>query len=130
MARNDTIADALTNMKNHENAAKRECVAWPSSKLLGEILRIMKENEYIAGFEEFDDGKVGAFRVSLNGKINECAAIKPRFAVRRGEFEKYEKRFLPSFDVGIIIVSTSKGVFTHTGAKEKELGGRLLAYVY
>ena len=90
----------------------------------------MKDKGYISGFEPIDDRREGMLRVQLAGKINECAAIKPRYAVRKNEFEKYEKRYLPSFDVGTIIVSTSKGVFTHTQAKEKELGGRLLAYVY
>ncbi len=130
MSRNDTIADALTNIKNNENAAKMECTIRPASKLLKEVLRIMKDKGYISGFEPIDDRREGMLRVQLAGKINECAAIKPRYAVRKNEFEKYEKRYLPSFDVGTIIVSTSKGVFTHTQAKEKELGGRLLAYVY
>ncbi len=130
MGRNDTIADALTNMKNHENAAKRVCTVRPASKLLREVLRIMKDKGYIEGYEPIEDGREGMFRINLAGRINECAAIKPRYAVRKDEFEKYEKRFLPSFDVGTIIVSTSKGVFTHQQAKEKELGGRLLAYVY
>jgi len=46
------------------------------------------------------------------------------------EYEKWEKRFLPAFDFGLLIVSTSQGVMTHKEAREKGIGGRLIAYVY
>ncbi len=46
------------------------------------------------------------------------------------EFEKFEKRFLPAKDFGFLILSTSKGIMTHLAAKEKSIGGKLLAYVY
>ena len=130
MSRNDTVADALTKMKNHENASRKECVLRPASKLLKEVLRVMQEKGYIGTFELIDDGQEGLFRVQLLGKINECRAIKPRYAVKKSEFEKFEKKYLPSFDVGTIIVSTPKGVLTHAEAKDKQLGGRLLAYIY
>jgi small subunit ribosomal protein S8 len=128
--KNDTISDALINIKNHEQAAKKVCYLKPSSKLLLEVLRIMKEAGYIGNYEVVEDGKGNMIKVELLGKINQCRAIKPRYAVKKNEFEKYEKRYLPSFDVGTIIVSTPKGVVTHSQAKEKYLGGRLIAYVY
>src|SRR3989344_1672737 len=109
MSRNDTVADALTNMKNHENASRKECVLRPASKLLKEVLRVMQEKGYIGTFELIDDGQEGLFRVQLLGKINECRAIKPRFAVRKDDFEKFEKKDLQTFDVGYILVSTPKG---------------------
>jgi small subunit ribosomal protein S8 len=64
------------------------------------------------------------------GRINKCGPVKPRFAVKVGEFEDWEKKFLPSRDVGIMVVSTSKGVIAHKVAEEKNLGGRLLAFIY
>jgi len=130
MSLNDPIADALVNLKNHENAAKKECVIRPASKLMKEILRIMQEKGYIGAFEFVDDGREGLFKVQLIGKINECRAIKPRYAVKKTDFEKFEKRYLPSYDIGMLIVSTPKGVVTHKQAKEIETGGRLLAYIY
>ncbi len=126
----DPIADALTNLKNHENAAKNECIIRPASKLLKEILRIMQEKGYIGTYEFVDDGRQGIFKVHLIGKINDCRAIKPRYAVKKDEFEKYEKKYLPSYDVGTIIVTTPKGVVAHKDAKEMAVGGRLLAYIY
>lgn len=126
----DPIANALTALKNSESATKKECMLKPASKLLGEILRVMKENGYIGEFEKMDDKKQGSFKISLRGKLNECRAIKPRYAVQKNEFERFEKRYLPSRDVGIMIVSTSKGVVTHRTAKVEGIGGRLVAFVY
>ncbi|MDZ4226799.1 MAG: 30S ribosomal protein S8, partial [Candidatus Pacearchaeota archaeon] len=59
-----------------------------------------------------------------------CGVVKPRFPVKLDEFEKFEKRYLPAKNFGIIIVSTSNGIMTHIEAKEKKLGGRLIAYIY
>ena len=126
----DTLANGLITVKNNEMRNKRECIITPASKLLGRVLRIMQLNGYIGEFEFIDDGRSGKFKVQLLGRINKCGGIKPRFAVKVGEFETWEKKFLPSRDLGILVVSTSKGVIAHREAEEKNLGGRLLAFVY
>ncbi|MEM3622517.1 MAG: 30S ribosomal protein S8 [Candidatus Bathyarchaeia archaeon] len=126
----DTLANGLITIMNNEMRNKRECVISPASKLLGRVLRIMQLNGYIGEFEFVDDGRSGKFKVQLLGRINKCGAIKPRFAVRVDEFEEWEKKFLPSRDVGILIISTPKGVLSHREAKEKHMGGRLTAFVY
>ncbi|MEM3696660.1 MAG: 30S ribosomal protein S8 [Candidatus Bathyarchaeia archaeon] len=126
----DTLANGLITIMNNELRNKRECVISPASKLLGRVLRIMQLNGYIGEFEFVDDGRSGKFKVQLLGRINKCGAIKPRFAVKVDEFEEWEKKFLPSRDVGILIISTPKGVLSHREAKEKRLGGRLTAFVY
>ncbi len=129
MSLNDPLADALSMIKNAEHAGKKECSV-KASKLIGNTLKIMKECGYIEEYEFIDDGKSGVFRVKLRGKINNCNAIKPRFPVKRDEFEKWEKRFLPARDFGYLIVTTSRGLMTHHEAKELGIGGRLLAFVY
>jgi small subunit ribosomal protein S8 len=126
----DPIADAMTHIKNSENAAKRQCSVAQGSKLLAEILRVMKENGYIKGVEWKEDRTGNHAVVALEGHINECRVIKPRYAVKKDEFEKFEKKFLPARDIGILIVSTPKGVVSHKAAKMAGSGGRLLAYVY
>lgn len=126
----DPIADGLIAIKNSENAAKKECLYRPASKLFGEILRVMQANGYIPFYEFIEDGRDGVYKIGLAGKINECKAIKPRYAVKKNKFEKYEKRYLPARDVGVIIVSTPAGLLTHREAKEKGIGGRLVAFVY
>jgi small subunit ribosomal protein S8 len=90
----------------------------------------MQLNGFIGEFEFIDDGRSGKFKVQLMGRINKCGSVKPRFSVKVGNFEDWEKKFLPSRDVGLMIVSTSKGIIAHKDAEEKNVGGRLLAFVY
>jgi small subunit ribosomal protein S8 len=126
----DTLANGLTTIVNNEMRNKRECVISPASKLLGRVLRIMQLNGYIGEFEFVDDGRSGKFKVQLLGRINKCGAVRPRYSVRVDKLENWEKKILPSREVGIIVVSTPKGVLSHKEAKEKHFGGKLLAFVY
>ncbi|MEM5766504.1 MAG: 30S ribosomal protein S8 [Candidatus Aenigmatarchaeota archaeon] len=125
----DTLADVLSAIKNAERVGKKECVT-PASKLARNVLKLMQEKGYIDSFEFVDDGKSGKFRVELKGKIIDCNVIRPRFSVRIDEFEKFEKRFLPARGIGMLIISTPKGVIDHKKAKELKTGGKLLAYCY
>jgi len=102
----------------------------PSSKLIARVLKVMQENRFIRKFEYVEDGKSGIFEVELNGNINNCGVIKPRFSVRRVNLEKYESRFLPAQDFGVLILTTTEGVLSHSRAKELGVGGKLLAFVY
>jgi small subunit ribosomal protein S8 len=126
----DTLADGLTTIINNEMRRKRECIINQASKLLGSVLRVMQLNGYIGEFEYIDDGRQGKFRVQLLGRVNKCGAIKPRIPVSSKDIENWEKQFLPSRDIGVLIFSTSQGVISHNDVKEKKIGGRLLAFVY
>ncbi|MFQ6050406.1 MAG: 30S ribosomal protein S8 [Candidatus Hydrothermarchaeota archaeon] len=126
----DPLSDALSNIKNCESVGKKSCIVKPASKLIGKVLRVMQEHGYIGEFEFIDDGKSGKFRVDLLGRINDCGVIKPRHSVKRDEFEKWERRKLPAEGFGILILSTSSGIMSHEDAKQKGIGGKLLAYVY
>jgi len=125
----DPLADTLSAIKNAERVGKAECTV-PSSKIIGNMLKVMKEKNYINGFELIEDGKSGKFRVELSGKINECGVIKPRHSLGKDEFDKWEKRFLPAKNFGMLIMSTPKGVMAHSDAKEQKIGGTLIAYIY
>jgi small subunit ribosomal protein S8 len=126
----DTLADALSVMKNAEHAGKKTALVKPASKLIGICLRILQANGYIGEFEFIDDGRTGKFKVQLLGRINRCGVIKPRSPVKASRIEGVEKLYLPAVNFGIIIISTSKGVMIHTEAKKHNIGGRLLAYIY
>ncbi len=126
----DPLNDALSSIKNASLVGKRECFVRPSSKLIGRVLKVMKDNNYIEQFEYIEDGKAGMFLVKLNGNINNCGVIKPRFSVRTTQLEKYEGRYLPAQDFGVLILTTTKGVVSHSKAKNFGVGGRLLAFVY
>ncbi|ABL77650.1 SSU ribosomal protein S8P [Thermofilum pendens Hrk 5] len=126
----DTLANALSTIMNNEVRGKKQCVIYPSSKLIVAVLDTLKRSGYIGDFELIDDGRGGKIVVNLLGRINKIGVIKPRYPVKKNEFEAWEREYLPSRDVGLLIVSTPKGVMTHREAKEKGLGGVLLAYVY
>jgi small subunit ribosomal protein S8 len=128
--RHDPLNDALVSIKNAEASGKSSCIIKPASKLIGRVLKVMEEFDYIGGFEFKEDGRGGYFEVKLKGNVNDCGVIKPRFSVKRTDLEKYESRFLPAQDFGVLILTTTKGVVSHSQAKELGIGGRLLAYVY
>jgi small subunit ribosomal protein S8 len=126
----DPLANALSNIINRERIGKKECIIAPASKLIANTLRVMQKTGYVGEFEYVDDGRAGKFRVQLLGRINKCGVIKPQYPVKYSEIDKWESEFLPSKDFGILVISTPLGVMSHIEAKEKKIGGRLLAYVY
>jgi small subunit ribosomal protein S8 len=127
--RHDLISDVLSAIANGERVGKKFVVV-PASNLVKDILSVMQKNDYIGNFEYIEDGRGGKFKVELLGKINKCGSIRPRFSVKKDDFEKYERRFLPAAEFGILIITTSRGVMTHEEAKKLGIGGKLLAYVY
>ncbi len=130
MSLNDPLANVLSFIKNYENLGRKELATSNNSKVIRTILAILQEEGYIGSFEELDDGKGKVIKISLIGKINKIGVIKPRFAIKKADFEKFEKRFLPARGFGILILSTSQGIMTNTKAKEKGVGGKLLCYCY
>jgi small subunit ribosomal protein S8 len=130
MARLNTIADGMSALKNAADGGKASVIIEPAGKLLGDMFRIMQETGYIGGFEYLDDGRGGQFLVQMNGRINRCGAISPRYSIKTSELEYWETQFLPGKNFGILILSTSKGVMTHEQARKESVGGELLGYVY
>jgi small subunit ribosomal protein S8 len=128
--RHDLLNDALATIKNAEGSGKPAVTLRPASKLVARVLRVMQEHGYVGEFSYQEDGRGGAYEVLLSGNVNDCGVIKPRFAVKRTDMQKYESRFLPAQDFGVLILTTNQGVLTHSQAKEAGIGGRLLAYCY
>ncbi len=125
-----SVANALATIKNAIIGGKKEVIIKGQySKLLVNILEIMKREGYLEDFKVLSSEKGGEIKVILGDHINECKAIMPRFFVKKNEYLEEEKRYLPAVNTGIIIVSTSKGLMTHREAKGK-YGGALIAYVY
>lgn len=123
----DLLTDAITIIRNAENSRKTICKV-PKTKLVERVLKVMKEEGYIKDYKVLDDER--KIEVHLAGKINYCKTIKPRLPVKLSEFQKFEERFLPAADFGILIVTTSRGIMTHKEAIKNKIGGRLLAFVY
>ena len=123
MVMNDTLANALSKIGQYEKLGKSECLISPISKTIATVLGLLKKFGYIKGYDKIKEGKKETFNVKLIGKINECGVIKPRYAIKKDNFERFEKRYLPSKDMGIMIVSTIEGIIDHSKTKEKKIGG-------
>lgn len=127
---NDPLANALSVIMNAEKIGKKKCTIRPSSKLIESVLKIMNENQFIGEFKKIEERQGNHLEINLLNNINNCGVIKPKHSVKKDNYEKFEKRFLPAKGFGFLIVSTSNGMMTQEDAKDKKIGGRLLAFVY
>jgi small subunit ribosomal protein S8 len=125
----DVLAETLNKIKNCETLGRAECKV-ASTKLVRSVLLTLKKNGYVTEMEEEQEGKFKRIKVTLSNRINDIGVVRPRYAVSVDDFQKYENRFIPSRDFGLLIVSTPGGIMTNRDAKEKKVGGRLIAYVY
>lgn len=125
----DTLSNALSAINNAARNDKDYAVINPTSNVIQNVLIELQQRGYIGVFELVEDGKGGKFKVEVTD-INECQPVKPNFSVQKDEFEKWEKRYLPARNFGDLLVTTSHGIMTHEEAREQEIGGKLLGYVY
>ncbi|EZQ03848.1 MULTISPECIES: 30S ribosomal protein S8 [Acidianus] len=133
MVVSNTLSNALTSIYNNEIRRNNLAVIMPASKLIISVLRAMQKEGYIGEFEYIDDGRWGKIRVQLLGRVNNCGPITPRYSLNYREMINlplYIRRYLPSKEIGIILVSTPKGVMSHKEAARSRLGGIALGYVY
>jgi len=126
----DPLSDAMSAVKNAERSGKASCHIVPASKLILNVLKVMREHGYIGDIELVRSARGDEISVDLIGAINTCGVIKPRYAVRKTDLDRYESRYLPAQDFGLVILTTTKGVMSHKEARKKGMGGKLLAYVY
>ena len=130
MPTTNVLANLLTTLYNTEDRKKVDCVILPTSKLATEVLTVLKNQGYIGEFEHVNDNRGGKFKIQLLAKITKCGVITPRFKVKKDEYRKWEEQFLPSYNRGMLLVTTNQGVMSHHEATNKGLGGFLIGYVY
>ncbi len=130
MALNDTLANLLSKMQNASKAGKDEVVVKPISKVMIQVLDILKDHGYVTSYEIIEDGRGNHIIVRGFASINKCGVIKPRFNYKVSEIVKTEQQYLPAKGFGVVIVTTSQGMMTLTAAKDKKLGGKLISYCY
>jgi len=126
----DPIADMLTRIRN-AIMVRREEVIVPRSKMKAEIAKILVQEGYVEKIEEIDDGKTLklVFKIS-DGKQKVIQGLR---RISKPGLRVYsESKDLPKVlsGLGIAIISTSKGIMTDKEAREKKLGGEVLAYVW
>ncbi|KAI8658562.1 40S ribosomal protein S22 [Fusarium keratoplasticum] len=94
------------------------------------FLELMQRHDYISEFEEVDGHRGGKIVVQLNGRLNKCGVISPRFNVAMGDLEKWVVRLLPTRQFGHIVLTTSAGIMDHDQARRKHFSGEILGYFY
>ena len=127
----DTIADMLTRIRN-ANQAKHQSVTMPASRLKLEILNVLKNEGYISEYEKVEDGKQGVIKVTLkyNNKERVIQGLKK---ISKPGLRVYAKSSeLPKVlnGLGVAIISTSNGIMTDREARQKKLGGEVIAFVW
>ena len=132
MQMSDVIADMLTRIRN-ANDAKHTTVDIPASKMKKAIADILVEEGYVKSYQVIEDGKQGVIRVTLKygqGKSKVIRGIrrvsKPGLRIYSG----YEDMPKVMNGLGIVIVSTSKGIMTDKKARATKIGGEVLAFVW
>ena len=128
----DVIADMLTRIRN-ANDAKHETVDIPASNLKKSIAEILLEEGYIKNYQIVEDGKQGIIRVTLKYVAGKQKVIHGLRRVSKPGLRIYSNcEDMPKVmnGLGIAIVSTSKGVMTDKKARQANVGGEILAFVW
>ena len=127
----DVIADMLTRIRNANNA-KHETVDVPASNLKKSIAEILADEGYIKGYQVVEDGKQGIIRITLKyvGKQKVIHGIRRVSKPGLRIYSKCEDMPKVMNGLGIAIVSTSKGVMTDKKARQANVGGEVLAFVW
>ncbi|CAG8561654.1 11647_t:CDS:2 [Rhizophagus irregularis] len=111
MVRISVLNDCLNNIVNAEKRGKRQVLVRPSSK-------------------EIDDHRSGKLVIHLNGRLNKCGVISPRFNIKLDEIEKWVNNLLPSRQFGYLVLTTSAGIMDHHEARRKHTGGKIIGFFY
>nr|QWE91275.1 ribosomal protein S15A [Placidida sp.]QWE91277.1 ribosomal protein S15A [Placidida sp.]QWE91278.1 ribosomal protein S15A [Placidida sp.]QWE91280.1 ribosomal protein S15A [Placidida sp.]QWE91286.1 ribosomal protein S15A [Placidida sp.] len=130
MVRMSVLADALKSISNAEKRGKRQVMLRPCSKVIIKFLQVMQKHGYINEFEVVDDRRSGKIVVELNGRLNKCGVISPRFDVKIPDMEKWMTTLLPSRQFGHIVLTTSQGIMDHEEARRKHTGGKILGFFF
>lgn len=132
MVMTDPIADMLTRIRN-ANQMKHLTVLVPASKIKLEILNVIKEEGYIEDVEFVEDGKQGEIKVTLKYTDKKERVIKGITRISKPGLRVYAKSTeMPKVlnGLGVAVVSTSNGVMTDREARQKNLGGEVIAYIW
>ena len=128
----DSIADMLTRIRN-ANSAKHDTVLIPASNIKKSIAQILVDEGYIKSFKVIEDGKQGIIEIALKYGPNKSQVITGLRRVSKPGLRIYSNcEDMPKVQngLGIVILSTSKGIMTDKDARKANVGGEVLAYIW
>ena len=128
----DSIADMLTRIRN-ANSAKHDTVQIPASNIKKAIAQILVDEGYIKSFKVIKDGKQGVIEIALKYGPNKSQVITGLRRVSKPGLRIYSNcEDMPKVQngLGIVILSTSKGIMTDKDARKANVGGEVLAYIW
>ena len=128
----DSIADMLTRIRN-ANSAKHDTVQIPASNIKKSIAQILVDEGYVKSFKVIEDGKQGIIEIALKYGPNKSQVITGLRRVSKPGLRIYSNcEDMPKVQngLGIVILSTSKGIMTDKDARKANVGGEVLAYVW
>ena len=128
----DSIADMLTRIRN-ANSAKHDTVQIPASNIKKAIAQILVDEGYIKSFKVIEDGKQGVIEIALKYGPNKSQVITGLRRVSKPGLRIYSNcEDMPEVQngLGIVILSTSKGIMTDKDARKANVGGEVLAYIW
>lgn len=130
---NDTISDMLTRIRN-ANMVKHQIVQIPFTKMSIAIAKILKEEGFIQDFESYNENNKKYLLISLKyiGKSRQSVISTIKRVSKPGLRVYKNSKQLPRVldNLGIAIISTSKGVMTNLKAKELGIGGEIICYIW
>jgi small subunit ribosomal protein S8 len=132
MSVSDPIADVITIIRN-ANRARKATADVKASKLVEAILTLMKKEGFIANFKPLEYKNQGLFRVYFKYADEKTPAINNIKKISKPGLRKYTtKDEIPNVygGLGVAVISTSKGIMTNTEAKEANVGGEVLLYIW
>src|SRR5699024_1556544 len=132
MTMSDPIADMLTRVRN-ANMVRHEKLELPASNIKKEIAEILKNEGFVKSVEYIEDDKQGVIRMFLKYGQNNERVITGLKRISKPGLRVYAKadeipRVLNG--LGIALVSTSEGVVTDKVARQRGIGGEVLAYIW
>ena len=124
------LNNCLVSISNAEKRGKRQVMIRPASKVVVKFLQVMLKHQYIGEFEIVDDHRGNKIVINLNGRLNKCGVISPRFDVKLKDIPKWSGNLLPSRQFGHLVLTTSYGILDDEECERKHTGGKILGYFY
>jgi small subunit ribosomal protein S8 len=128
----DPVADMLTRIRN-ALGAKHESVNMPASKMKKTLAGILLKEGFIKGYEYKEEGPQGIIRISLKYGAKEASVINGLKRISKPGLRVYAKKDdVPKVlgGLGVAIISTSQGIMTDRDARNNDVGGEVIAFVW